>query len=95
MSSNNPNSSEQNASNQNVNNSFTLFGYDPSSPPLYRPQIEGVPSYYSQFQMPQQFHFQSQPQTQPSQTQFPSQPSFTPSTEIVSDSEHEEQQQQP
>ncbi|CAH1448277.1 unnamed protein product [Lactuca virosa] len=45
--------------------------------------------------MPQQFHFQSQPQTQPSQTQFSSQPPFTPSTELFSDSEHEEQQQQP
>lgn len=50
--------------------------------------MDGVPSYYSQFQMPQQFHFRSQPQTQ-----FSSQPSFTPSTELFSDSEHEQQQQ--
>ncbi|CAH1415954.1 unnamed protein product [Lactuca virosa] len=93
MSSNNPNFSKQNAPNQNDNNSFVLFGYDPLSPPPYRPQMDGIHSNYLQFQMPQQFYFQSQPQTQPSQTQFQSQPPFTPSTEIVSDSEHEEQQQ--
>ncbi|CAH1452064.1 unnamed protein product [Lactuca virosa] len=93
MSSHNPNSSKQNAPNQNVYNQFTLFGYDPLSPPPYRPQMNGVPRYYSQFQMLQQIQFQSQPQTQPSQTQFQfqSQPPFTPSTEILSDSEHEEQ----
>ncbi|CAH1441578.1 unnamed protein product [Lactuca virosa] len=85
-------SSKQNAPNQNVNNAYVLFGYDPSSPPPYRSQIDGVPRYYSQFQIPQQFHFQYQPHTQLSQTQFPSQPPFTPSTEHV---EHEEQQQQP
>ncbi|CAH1448810.1 unnamed protein product [Lactuca virosa] len=39
--------------------------------------------------MPQQFHFQSQPQTKPSQPQFSSHLPFAPSTE------HEEQQQQP
>ncbi|CAH1413467.1 unnamed protein product [Lactuca virosa] len=62
--------------------------------PPYRPQIDDVPSYYSQLQMPEQFHFQYQPQIQPSQTQFSSQPPFTPSTELFSYSEHEEQQHQ-
>ncbi|CAI9302291.1 unnamed protein product [Lactuca saligna] len=52
MSSNNPNTFKQNAPNQNVNNPFALFGYDVSSPPPYRPQLDVVPSYYSQFQMP-------------------------------------------
>ncbi|CAI9268554.1 unnamed protein product [Lactuca saligna] len=90
--SHNSNSSKQNAPNQNVNNAYTLFGYHPSSSPPYWPQMDGFHSYYSQFQIPQQFHFQYQPQTQPSQTQFPSQPPFTPSTE---QEEHEEQHQQP
>ncbi|CAH1416239.1 unnamed protein product [Lactuca virosa] len=88
MSSNTPNSSNPNASNQ-----FAFFCYDSTSPPPYRPQMD--PSQNQafvggvlKFQMPEQFQFQSPP------PRITSQPPFTPSTEILSNSEHKKQPQQ-